>query len=63
LILSLDKLDESQSMVLFHGQRTVESVSEVSKEKRPRVEQGIALILIASGTPDAAVPVIIEEIL
>jgi hypothetical protein len=31
----------------LHRKRKIESVSEVSEEKRPRVEQGIALILIA----------------
>ncbi|EFX81455.1 hypothetical protein DAPPUDRAFT_242441 [Daphnia pulex] len=41
--------------------KKIQTVSEVSEEKRPRVEQGIALILIVSATPDAIVPVIIEE--
>ncbi len=56
LILSLDKLDDSQSKTLSQRKRTVESVTEVSEEKRSRVEQGIALILIASGNPGATIP-------
>ncbi len=61
LILSLDEIDDSQSKASLHRKRAVESMSEVSEEKRPRIEQGIALIIIASATPDATVPVMIEE--
>jgi hypothetical protein len=47
LIISLDELDVSKSKASSHRKRKIVTVSEVSEEKRPRVEQGIALILIA----------------
>ncbi|EFX80834.1 hypothetical protein DAPPUDRAFT_318201 [Daphnia pulex] len=40
----------------IENEQNFKSMSEVSEEKIPRVEQGIALILIASATPDATVP-------
>jgi len=46
LILSLDELDDSQPKASSHRKRAVESVSEMSEEKEPRVEEGIALIVI-----------------
>ncbi|EFX88575.1 hypothetical protein DAPPUDRAFT_233740 [Daphnia pulex] len=52
LIISL-KINQKASS---HRKRKIELVSEVSEEKRPRVEQGIALILIASATNDSIVP-------